>query len=370
MALKKLSLKTTILHEGNRLDQVLAQWLPEVLGQSLSKGKVRKLVIAGAVYLNGKRVRIASKELMANARVEVYVDLKKLNESTAESSPIAPFQMTSDLLLFEDEHLIIVNKPPGLPTQPTLDEARINLFVSVKRFLAHRSNAPESQIYLGLHHRLDRDTSGVILFTKSREANPGVADLFSNHQIQKTYQALSLSNSREDVPETWSIKNYLGKQKLPGKVNKSASVRSGGDFAHTDFKLIKKFSRALWVEAQPKTGRTHQIRVHLAENKMPIFGDTLYGGPDYVFGPGTQINTAQRTLSGPPRTKGLSEPLYGGPASMGGTLKVPRVMLHAVRLRFNHPISKAEILVESPLPEDFQKCLKFLTQALTEKLTR
>src|ERR1700722_8393099 len=118
---KKFSLKTTQQHQQQRLDQVLADWLPKALNQTVSKAKVRKLIVAGAVYLNGKRVRIASKELLPHAKIDVYVDLNRLNSDLVKD---IPFIMSSSQILFEDEYLIAVDKPPGLPTQPTLDEAR------------------------------------------------------------------------------------------------------------------------------------------------------------------------------------------------------------------------------------------------------
>ncbi len=353
MPLKKISIRTTALHQNQRLDHVLFLLLPSLINQAISKGKIRKLIVAGAVYLNGKRVRIASKELLFNVRVEVYIDFDKLN-SDSKSKDIA-FVMTEDRVLFEDEYIIAVNKPPGLPTQPTLDEARDNLFASVKKFLQGRVGKSAPPPYLGLHHRLDRDTSGVILFTKSTEANAGVAEIFAGHLAQKTYQALvssagvagqkpSVPHSREINPSlkpwvleergaveapaslSWTIKNYLGRPKgSPQKGGKFGSVRSGGDFAHTDFRLLEKLSGGLWVEARPLTGRTHQIRIHLSEDGLPILGDATYGGSDHI-----------------------------------GTLSIPRLMLHAVDLTFPHPIHENRISIHSPLPEDFCRCLKAL----------
>lgn len=322
---KRLSLTTTHAHKGMRLDQVLALWLPEALSQPISKAKVRKLIVAGAVYLNGKRVRIASKELQANARVDAYVDLHKLKDDGRARD--RQFRLAPADILFEDEYLIAVNKPPGLPTQPTLDEARDNLFALLKKFLAERDRV--AQPYVGLHHRLDRDTSGVVLFTKKVEANAGVSEMFKVHTAVKTYQALT-SRPRQLPPAEWSVKNYLGKSREPGlgkKKNKMASVRSGGDFAHTDFRLLEANAGGLWLEAKPRTGRTHQIRVHLSEAGMPILGDETYGGKTGV---------------------------------------APRLMLHAANLTFPHPISKVEISIHSPVPEDFNQCQKRLS-ALSER---
>jgi RluA family pseudouridine synthase len=324
MSLQKWTLKTTVEHRGLRLDDVLVGWLPRVLKQPVSKGKVRKLVIAGAVYLNGRRVRIASKLIQENVSIQVYLDLKKLNSD--QKSQDRAFEMTQDHVRFEDDHLIVVDKPSGIPTQATLDESRDHLFAAVKRFLAQRDGLPLPQVYLGLHHRLDRDTSGLILMTKSKEANPGVAELFTSHAIVKVYQALVAS--RRVAPQAeWTVKNYLGRPPGSGKKVKWRSVHSGGDFAHTDFRLLEDLGSAYWVEARPKTGRTHQIRVHLSEDQMSILGD----------------------------------PTYSNESAAGGHLiQVPRLMLHAVSLTFIHPIYQTKISLQSDLPEDLKKCLQVL----------
>jgi 23S rRNA-/tRNA-specific pseudouridylate synthase len=120
----------------------------------------------------------------------------------------------------------------------------------------------------------------------------------------------------------WTIKNYLGRAKNTGKRARYAAVRAGGDFAHTDFKILEMKPEALLIEAKPRTGRTHQIRVHLSEYGLPILGDPVY------------FNLEKR-----PR------------------ISIPRTLLHAACLTFPHPISKVEISVSSPLPEDFSQCL-------------
>jgi 23S rRNA pseudouridine1911/1915/1917 synthase len=320
--IQRVSLTTTPEHEGKRLDQVLADWLPSALNTPLSKAKVRKLVVAGAVYLNGKRVRIASKELRARAKIDAYVDLSKLMDDGKASD--RTFEMSASQILFEDEFLIAVDKPPGLPTQPTLDEARDNLFAAVKKFLKQRDH---SDPYVGLHHRLDRDTSGVILFTKKVQANAGVAALFSGREAQKTYNALTFAPAKSSA-DLFEIKNYLGKAADGGKKSRFKAVRSGGDFAHTSFRVLQHLQGGLWIEAQPHTGRTHQIRVHLSESGMPILGDATYGG---------DLNLA------------------------------PRLMLHAVNLTFEHPITHTHISIDSPLPEDFSQCLRRFTQKVAPK---
>jgi RluA family pseudouridine synthase len=317
MGLRKFSFLVAKEMDSFRLDDFLAKLLPPALGEDLSKAKIRKLIIAGAVYLNRKRVRIASKQLIANASIEVYVDLSKLKNDAVSTKDIA-FTMSEKRILFEDEFIIAVDKAPGIPTQATIDEARNNLYESLKAFLAKRDK--NNDPYLGIHQRLDRDTSGVILFTKDPLANKGLAQAFTEHQVLKTYQAI-VSFSKNILPlKEWTVKNYLGRVRVnKGKQTKYISVNQGGDFAHTDFSVLESFNDTLLVEARPKTGRTHQIRVHLSENGMPIIGDTLYGG---------------KVLN-----------------------NITRMMLHACRLTLPHPITGKELTIVSQLPEDFRHYL-------------
>jgi RluA family pseudouridine synthase len=312
---KKIQLKTTHEHQRQRLDHVLSLLLPEAIGQPLSKAKIRMLVVAGAVYLNGRRVRIASKEILANAKIDVYIDFQKLGASGLSQDRV--FKMCDRDILYEDEYVIAVNKPPGLPTQPTLDEARDNLFAAVKKFLASRDKTASP--YLALHHRLDRDTSGVLILVKDVRANAGVADAFSKHRAQKTY--LAIAEGRPPAHE-WVTQNYLARDKsVSGKASRFMAVQSGGDFAQTAFQVREELGNCALIQAMPKTGRTHQIRVHLSEAGLPIVGDATYGGNKSI---------------------------------------APRLMLHAARLTLPHPITQTLLSIDCPLPKDFEECLRKL----------
>ena len=306
MSIRKLSFVAAAAHAEKRLDAALAEWLPAALGRPVSRSKVRKLIMAGAVLVNGRRTRLASMALKAGVTVEAHVDSVKLFEDL--TSRDKTFELMPDRVLFEDDDLIVVDKPPGLPSQPTLDEARDNLLAAVTRFLEKRDG---HKPYVGVHQRLDRDTSGVVLFTKSRHVNAAVADAFSQHKVVKVYQALTVAGSSK---REWSIRNYIGKVSAKAKRAKYGAVQSDGELAETSFRLIEKHPRGNWIEAVPKTGRTHQIRVHLAECGLSILGDDLYG------------------------TKGTG-----------------RLMLHAGELRLPHPVSGIEISVKSPLPADFKE---------------
>jgi len=311
LPIKKLKLKTTL---EERLDQALADWLPKALGRSVSKAKIRKLIVAGAVYVNGRPVRIAAKVLPLNATIEAHIDVAKLFQDS--TSRDIQFELTADRILFEDEDLIIVDKPAGLPSHTTADETRDNLVSAVARFLANRDGIAEP--YLGIHHRLDRDTSGVVLFAKSRRVNAALAEMFSSHKVVKIYQALSVAPRRK-LDKEWTIKNSLGKVASKLKRAKYGAVKTDGERAETSFRVIDEYARGVWIEAIPRTGRTHQIRVHLSEYGLPILGDDLYG-------------TGSEELA-------------------------PRLMLHAVELRFPHPVTQTEVSVKSELPNDFQQCL-------------
>jgi len=302
------------------LNEVLADWLTDKLERPVSKAKARKLIIAGAVTLNGQQATIASQGLSSGMVLDTRVDVSKLfGDATSRDRE---FELTANRILFEDDDLIFIDKPSGLPAQPTLDETRDNLFAAVCRFLTRRDSIATP--YVGVHHRLDRDTSGVVLFTKSKRVNAQVAKSFSEHAVIKVYQAITVPGSRSSLKREWTIRNSLGKVSSTGKRSRYGAVLSDGDRAETSFRLIAQHPGGLWVEATPKTGRTHQIRVHLSEFGLPILGDDLYGAAGQT-----------------------------GPAA-------PRLMLHAVQLTLPHPITTREVSISSPLPADFKQCLSVI----------
>ncbi|MFN7729301.1 MAG: RluA family pseudouridine synthase [Bdellovibrio sp.] len=217
-------------------------------------------------------------------------------------------------VLYEDSDILAVLKPAGLSTQASYDPRKENVYGLVQEQRGEK---------LFLHHRLDKETSGVLLLGRHSRANKGLTDLFRDHQIQKSYWALAKRGTLAPPPKTWTIKDHLAPVRGQGK-NKMRMVRvkSGGWVAETKFYLQESFIDCDLIEAWPQTGRTHQIRVHLAFEKRPILGDHLYGG--------------------------LGE---GGPG-------VPRLLLHAKTLSFAHPVTKAEIKIQAPLPTDFESVLQ------------
>lgn len=209
----------------------------------------------------------------------------------------------SHVILFEDEYFLAVDKPAGLPSQATLDPKRPHLFGELRRTYPG----------LALHHRLDRDTSGVMLFAKIKEANIPLAEMFEKHHIQKTYRCLC---ARKAGPAQFRVENYLAPFSRSRKERqRMILVQSGGQRAETEFQVLETYSQGSLVEARPLTGRMHQIRVHLSSRGMGIFGDDLYASPK--------------------------------------TPAAPRLMLHAFSLEFVHPFSRQNTRIEAPLPKDF-----------------
>jgi RluA family pseudouridine synthase len=213
-----------------------------------------------------------------------------------------------------------VDKPPGLATHATADPSRPHLTGLVTAHLVARGHpAP----YLGVHQRLDRDTSGVVLFAKAAAANPGLARAFAGREVEKTYHALTTLPA-VPAPSRWRVRGRLA----PSGKRRMVTVESGGQEAETGFHLLESHPGGLLVEAAPRTGRKHQIRVHLAEAGMPILGDEVYGSP---------------------------------------SPQAPRLMLHAFRLGLPHPLTGEPLVIESSHPRDFEDALSRMRRARSSR---
>ncbi|PWU16208.1 MAG: RNA pseudouridine synthase [Bdellovibrio sp.] len=233
-------------------------------------------------------------------------------------------------ILFEDEDLIAVNKPAGLLSQASWDPKRPHVVADLKNRFG---------IEAILHHRLDRDTSGVLLLTKNQRLNAAVTDLFRQHKIEKVYWALC-NTAPSQAWQDQRIENHLAPVRDSAKqLQRMKVVRSGGWQAVTELRLIAHGPAAHgptvhgpifdWVEAKPLTGRTHQIRVHLAGLQRPILGDPLYGG----------------------RTTMIKRHFPH---------EVNRTLLHARSLRLTHPRTQQELQIEAPLPADMEALTRLI----------
>jgi RluA family pseudouridine synthase len=296
---------------GLRLDEWAREWLSRSLERPVSRAEMRRWIMAGAVRLEGGRAR--SPGVLIEAGSLVRAALRP--EAAAGPRRTEPEGLRASQVLFEDEWLLAVDKPPGIPTHETADPRRPHLVGLLQRFLAGRTggDALSATVRLGVHQRLDRDTSGVILFSKDPAADASLAKQFAARAVEKTYHALT--SRPERLPgERWSAVRPVGPR----------GEGPAGE-ARTDFRRLETMRRGLLVEARPRTGRKHQIRVHLAESGLPILGDDRYGR-----------------------------------AAASRAPKAPRLMLHASRLELRHPLSGAPLVIESPWPSDFVQVLAAL----------
>ncbi len=318
---RRLSLVTTAVHAGRRLDDVLAEWLPGELGRDLPRSAVRKMIMAGAIQVAGRPMRRPGLALRAGARIAAAVDVDRLPMVDRTPAP----SVTEARVLYEDDALLVLDKPAGLPTHATADARRPHLYGLAQQFLARRSGgAGRVAPYLGLHQRLDSDTSGVVLFTKDPAANAPLAALFARRALAKTYHALTARPPRLP-PARWQVHEALA---VTGRRSRPVAPDPAGQEAETRFALVESWPGGLLVEARPVTGRKHQIRVHLAGAGLPILGDPVYGRP---------------------------QP------------HAPRLMLHALRLALPHPLTGAPLVVESAYPDDFRRLLEALRNEAPER---
>jgi RluA family pseudouridine synthase len=201
------------------------------------------------------------------------------------------FELTEQHIRHHARGVLIVSKPPGLAVHATVDPARPHLFGAVSTWVSAQGAGEAA-----LHHRLDVDTSGLVLFCTDPALNAALGAAFSAHDVDKRYRAV-VRPEGNPPPQSWTVENFLGRDKRT-KSTRYRAVRSGGKKAITHFTTLQqREDGTVLVEARPVTGRAHQIRVHCAEAGWPIVGDRFYGD------------------------------------GMG-----PRLMLHAQRLRLNHPL--------------------------------
>lgn len=211
-------------------------------------------------------------------------------------------------ILFEDDLFIALDKPAGLASDQTKDPRRDSALSLLKQ------QRPELKPVL--LHRLDRDTSGTLLFCIHPEFNEVAASLFRERRIRKEYLCL-VRGSFPKIPML--VKNHLKLEKINARQGRMIAVRSGGQLAMTEFHFQQASSEFSLIQALPQTGRTHQIRVHSADLGFPIVGDRIYG----------KMTTADA-----------------------------RLFLHAHRLIFVHPKTESELVIEAPVPKEFFTRLK------------
>jgi len=294
----RLQVESTDTHD--RLDLFLAQRCPEI-----SRSDYKKIIDIGGVQLNGRRVRKCSQPVCAGNKVDLYLDGRSLEI----------WQLTVDSILYEDDYLLVINKPAGIDFQPTPSRFKGTLYAAALVYLRQNPVFRRRET-LGMVQRLDRDTSGVCVFSIHPRAHKSMTQQVANHHMGKKYLAVVAGFPRQKRGE---IESLLARSR---RDNRMKSVAKGGKRAVTAYEVISEGEESSLLQLQLMTGRMHQIRVHMSESGHPLLGDTLYGG-----------------------------------GRMHGTLKIDRQMLHACELSFEHPVSRQKMLFSAPLPTDFIQVL-------------
>jgi len=241
---------------GHRLDEVLA-----TLFEALSKSEARRIIDRGGCAVNSSMVRVASRTVRVGDVIEVGV---------MEAGRFRELVLPPEALLYEDGELIALNKPAGANTQRTPYQLKGTLEFWVSEYFRQQgSNEPCRVI-----HRLDRGTSGCMLFPKHKRAAAWLSARFHDNLVEKCYWALVSGQPEESV---WVVDGAIGKVGTA-----RYGVMAGGRSAVTSFRLLASSDGFSLIEARPQTGRTHQIRVHLEASGLSIVGDATYGGAPAV----------------------------------------------------------------------------------------
>ncbi len=279
-----------------RLDTFLAKQYPR-----FSRTYFQWLIEQGAVSVNGERVKKRTK-LVAGDTIEVHFLLTEALSLEPEDIPLD--------ILYEDDHFLAINKPSGMVVHPAAGNWT-KTFVNALIFYC-KSLPRHDAIRPGIVHRLDKETSGVLLGAKTVEMHQALTELFSSRKIKKSYTAICLGK-----PIGGSINAPIARHPTQRKL--MAVVPETGKHARTDFTVLASSEALSLLDVDLITGRTHQIRVHLKHIGYPLLGDTLYG----------QKSANER---------------FGA----------NRQMLHCSTLRFQHPLTGQNLVIEAPLPQDFK----------------
>jgi 23S rRNA pseudouridine1911/1915/1917 synthase len=292
---------------GWRLDATLAKLIPQH-----SRSRLQAWLKQGLIRLDGATAE-GKRKVYGGERIEFDADVAAVPALTLEDA-------AEDIALhvvFEDEQLIVIDKPAGLVVHPGNGNASGTLMNALLHHAPQLAGIPRA----GIVHRLDKDTSGLLVVAKTLTAQTDLVRQMQARSVRRHYLALALGNVERDG----MVDAPLGRHAV--QRTKMAIVRAGGKEARTHYAVLERFAKATLLECRLETGRTHQIRVHLASIKHPLAGDPTYG----------------KAKSGDARLDAF-----------------PRQALHAWRLALCHPASGTEMAWESPLPADFAQLLESL----------
>ena len=295
--------------KGTRLDLVLSACLEE-----FSRSFIQKLFENDRIHVDGEVCR--EKKLKASVGSVVAIDIPEPErlEVEAENIPLD--------IVYEDDDVLVVNKPAGMVVHPAPGNYNGTLVNALMYHCGDNLSSINGVIRPGIVHRIDKDTSGLLMVAKNDKAHASLSQQLADHSLTRKYRAIVYSNIKEDEG---TVDKPIGRD--PANRLRNAVTELNSKEAVTHYRVLERFGNYTLVEAQLETGRTHQIRVHMSYIKHPLLGDELYG---------------------PTKNKNASK------------LGAKRQMLHAGVLGFVHPSTGEYIEFESNPPEDFQKVLEKL----------
>lgn len=291
--------------KGKRLDVFLTEAISEH-----SRSFHQKNIENGCVLINGKPCTTKKYKVEKEDLIQVEIPEAKEIDIVAEDIPLD--------IVYEDDDVLVIDKPVGMVVHPAAGNYTGTMVNAIMHHCGDRLSSINGQVRPGIVHRIDKDTSGLLMVAKNDAAHNSLAEQLKEHSITRKYKAVVYNNFNED---SGTIDAPIGRD--PSNRLKQAVVYGNGKEAVTHWRVLERFGRFTLVECQLETGRTHQIRVHMAYKKHPLLGDFTYG---------------------PEKNK------YGAKGQM----------LHAYLLGFVHPKTGEYMEFESKLPEDYEKILEKL----------
>ena len=292
--------------------------------EGYSRTQIKTLILNGNVSLDEKEIKAPSYITKENENYFINIILKQEIKHSAENIDLN--------IIFEDEDLIVINKPPNLVMHPAPGNESGTLVNALMHYTNNQLSNLDDNSRPGIVHRLDKDTSGILVVAKNNYVHINLAEQFKEHTISRRYKAIVWG-----TPDNQSIEVYIERNRKNRK-KMSLNNKGFGKYSKTDIKLEKTFGIASIVDCHLHTGRTHQIRLHLTSKNSPIIGDKIYG-KSKINQFGKDKNTFNKFM----------------------ILKnFERQALHAYHLGFDHPISKKRMNFDIEIPEDFKNLIELL----------
>jgi 23S rRNA pseudouridine1911/1915/1917 synthase len=320
---ERMNLKVDKGQEPLRIDKFLTSRI-----ESISRNKVQKALEAGMVLVNNRQVQ-------PNYKIRPLDEIVLYSDKEAHGEEIVPEEMPLNIQ-YEDDEVMIINKPPGLVVHPASGNYSGTLINGVAWHLQKKNGSITEQTLprFGLVHRIDKNTSGLMVLAKSERAVRSLAKQFFDHTVRRQYMALVWGDLTED---SGTIVAHVGRHQRFRKLFHSYPEGDHGKEAITHYKVLERFGYVTLVQCVLETGRTHQIRVHMKHIGHPLFNDDTYGGDKIVKG--TVFSKYRQFVD-------------------NCFALCPRHALHAKTIGFVHPATGKEVLFESDLPDD----MKFLIE--------